>query len=167
MGASGPQPTPTAIAKRRDSTVLYKRDCEPMFTAGIPDAPDWLDEHGLEEWNRITTDSTMESVLCYIDQAIIAVACEEYSRYVRASQFIREQGEFYVDTNTGNPRKHPMVDVMSTSREGWMRAKSTLGLSPADRTRIKTHDGTGYEFGRDPRGRKKGKSKNVTPLAIT
>ncbi len=169
MGQRGPQPTPTAIAKRRDSTVLYERDCEPIFEVGIPDPPAWLDDHAISEWDRITSDPTMLSVLCFIDQAILAVACEEYSRYVRASQYIRENGETYIDGKTGNPRKHPMVDVMSTSREGWMRAKATLGLSPADRTRVKTHDGTGHEFGRDPRGRKRGKGKprNVTPLVIS
>lgn len=164
MGARGPAPTPTAIAKRRGSTTLYDRDCEPVFNVGIPNAPDWLDDHALDEWNRITGDPTMSSVLCFIDQAIVAVACEEYSRYVRASQFIRHNGETYIDGKTGNPRKHPMVDVMTTSREGWMRAKATLGLSPSDRTRIKTHDGTGESFGRDARGRKK--AKKTTQLRI-
>ena len=163
MGKRGPQPTPTAILKQRDSSVLYNRDCEPIPTPGIPEMPAHFDAVMIAEWERITNDPGMQGVFTLIDRAVLIMACEQYGIYTAAAEQVRTEGSTFTDQN-GNPRKHPAVDVMNSAYTNWMAASRRIGLTPADRTGIKTHDGSGHEFGRDPRGRKK-KPKNVTPFA--
>jgi P27 family predicted phage terminase small subunit len=75
-------------------------------------------------------------ILKETDIQAFAVYCNEYARYLKMAEVIKEHGEVYLD-KMNNPKKRPEVQVMNEALKVVNSYQTRFGLTPADRDRIK------------------------------
>lgn len=97
---------------------MEKRKGELDLPSEIPDAPPWLLPEGKAEWARLTKHGPYAKVLSAVDRSVLAMYCQLWGRFVAGER-------------KGASVKAAHIAVMST-------LASKLGLSPADRTKIRT-----------------------------
>ena len=108
----------------------------PMPESAAPDVPHDLDGIGLEHWNFLVPRLLKCRVLTEIDAATLEGACRAYARYREAEAAIAKDGAVQCDHN-GVLRKSPWVAISHESLGDYFKASALLGLSPADRARLK------------------------------
>lgn len=138
-GRSGRPRLPSAVKKARGSyrpSTAAKN--EVAFKVVRLQAPDWLDERALEEWERIVPLLDEVRVLTEPDLAALANYCSTASVAINAT--IKYQQEGYMKSaakgSTFGPKVHPMIKVAQEARAQCLRFAIEFGLTPAARSRI-------------------------------
>jgi P27 family predicted phage terminase small subunit len=108
---------------------------EPKPPIGYPDAPEWLDDIALGEWNRLNPILDKMGVITMADRNAVAAYCQSYSMYVKAVEDVNRNG-FTVEGHRGVSSKNPAVQVQRDSLDQMNRWGAKLGLSPVDRVRL-------------------------------
>ena len=62
--------------------------------------PDWLDDSAKKEWRRIITELKKLKLVTNIDVAALAICCDAYSKYVKATGDINKVGLLISYTNS-------------------------------------------------------------------
>jgi phage terminase small subunit len=96
---------------------MEKRKGELELPAEIPLAPEWLSVEAAIEWGRLTSHPLYSKVLSAVDRGMLAIYCTLW-------------GHFVTGEKTGTPVKAAHVAQMNA-------LAGKLGLSPADRTKIR------------------------------
>jgi phage terminase small subunit len=96
---------------------MEKRKGELELPGEIPTAPEWMLPEALIEWGRLTAHPQYKHVLSAVDRGMLATYCQLWARFV--------EGE-----KAGAPVKSAHIAQMNA-------CAAKLGLSPADRTKIR------------------------------
>lgn len=134
---AGRRPKPTALKQlagnpgRRPLNKL-----EPKYALGMPDPPESIqnDPVALKEWNRVVPLLIEQNVLTHADYGCMACYCGEYSLYMRAVEYIQEEG-ITIETPKGI-RKNPAVSIASDAARQLRAFCAELGLTPSSRSKV-------------------------------
>lgn len=119
MGARGPKPTPTAILENRGSWLAKTRKGEPVAEQVKPSNPVWLDnEDAKAKFEELASSLSALGVLQSTDADTLARYCFWH-------------GKFIYLVRTGQDMSDLCKVEVNLQKLG-----SSLGLSPADRTRV-------------------------------
>lgn len=123
MGRRGPAP--------KDKTL---RLCD--YKAGVPIAPDWIDEEAREEYDRITEILLASGDgLALVDMSALAGYAQAYSDVKRLTAIVRLEGETLM-SDKGNAYLNPTMTALSMAHTRLLKYTSKLGFSPSDRSHI-------------------------------
>jgi P27 family predicted phage terminase small subunit len=132
---SGRFPKPSALKELTGNPGKAPIQNEPKPPSGYPDAPEWLDDIAMAEWNRLMPILDKMNVITLADRNAVAAYCQSYSMYVKAVEDISRNG-FTVEGHRGVMSKNPAVQVQRDSLDQMNRWGAKLGLSPVDRVRL-------------------------------
>lgn len=159
MGARGPKPMPshlrlvTGNAGRRPIN-----EDEPQFETEAPECPEYLSDDAKAEWADIVPDLVAARVVSKVDRMAVAAYCESVALWKKALEKTRALasddpiGEgLIVRGPNGFAMFSQWLNIRNRAYGDMMKAISSLGLSPADRARVKALDsGQGRLFQDDP-----------------
>lgn len=164
---------PTATKKltgNRSKKPLPKNEPQPDLGTAPPPAPDYLDEGGKAEWNRLARQLWLNGILGLEDWTAFAGYCEAFSDWMRYNEMIAAQsrkarqaadaalafdGEAtesvllpeydgrIVGTSNGNLIQSPIVALRNTARRDCLKFATEFGLTPSSRSRVNVPRGAG------------------------
>ena len=114
---------------------------EPAPRAGIPDAPEWLDEEAKAEWGRVVPELQAMGLLSAVDRPALAAYCTAWSRWVKAEEMVRKFGPIVKSPDKGFPMKSPYLTIADQALESMRKLMVEFGLTPSSRSRIKVPEG--------------------------
>lgn len=138
-GVGGRPRLPSSVKKAHGSyrpSTAAKNEVSFKVTRLTP--PEWLDERGREEWDRIVP--LLDEVRVLTDPDLLALAnyCSIASVAINAT--IKYQTEGYMKAaqkgSKFGPKVHPMIKVAQEARAQCLRFAIEFGLTPAARSRI-------------------------------
>ena len=151
MGKRGPAPTPTALLKLRGSTLVtqQREKNEVSGPAGLPDAPDWLDDDARAVWDQLVPLLRQMNVLTKIDGHALARYCRLWTRWRKAEDFIDKHGDVYtLRDEAGKPKyvqQFPQVSIAAKLAQQLTRLEQEFGMTPSARSRIQHAPEAGQE----------------------
>jgi P27 family predicted phage terminase small subunit len=135
-GRSGRRPLPLEVKEARGTVEWARERKAAAQTPGVrfPVArlapPDWLDEEGQNEWNRIVPLLDGVRVLTEPDLVALGNYCEAVSLLISATRTYHAEG---ILKGKG---AHPAVAIARDARNQCLRFAIEFGLTPAARTRV-------------------------------
>lgn len=137
---SGPPPKPTSMLKLTGSWRANKRQGEPTPELLAPAMPIWLDVEGKKAWKKLAPILTRMRVLTEADGFALAVLCEAWSRYRRATDMLAQYGDVYPVKNADGTlkmlRRSPYSSMQMELALNVRRMLAEFGLTPAARGRM-------------------------------
>jgi len=139
MGRRGPKPAPRALKLLRGNPG--KRPLDPgevaaLKASGGPQPPEWLAGEALAEWNRRAPQLAELGVIGAIDQAVLALYCQAWERYLEAKRALGRKSRV-VKPRGGNPYTSPLVTQVRDALADVIKLARELGLSPSARSGLK------------------------------
>ena len=124
---------------------------EPEIKAGLKDAPDWMDDEQLKQW-QYAIDEAPAGVLGTIDRDTLAVwvtACVYRTQAIKQQAKIDAKNSLKLLTKTtnGNIVQSPYMAIINKQAEVMMKAAAEMGFTPSSRTRL---TGQGSEKSSNP-----------------
>ena len=101
--------------------------------------PDWLDDKAKQEWRRIITELKKLELVTNIDVAALAICCDAYSKYVKATGDINKVGLLISYTNKGgnkNVLQNPLINIATKYSEIYKKYCNEFGLTPSSRIKL-------------------------------
>ena len=142
MGTRGPAPEPSAITRAKGNPAKKKLNREePQPQLKAPRRPTNLSKEAKREWTRIVPKLLEVGLLTELDSAVLAMYCDAYGTWVKASKKVNEEGEVVQVGKYSYPQQNPWLTVKNKAIEQMNKSLSELGLSPSARTRIRTKAG--------------------------
>lgn len=109
---------------------------QPAFTElKNVDAPEWIDGHAREMWERVSTELCAQGVLSIADLHNLEVFCDAYGRWRDAREKVKLQG-MVVEGAMGGPLKNPHITVINEALKQMATFGALLGLDPSSRQRL-------------------------------
>lgn len=137
---SGPPPKPTAMLKLSGSWRARTRKKEPTPAAIRPKRPAWLDDEGAKAWDQLVPILERMRVLTEADGFALAVLCEAWARYRRATDMLNQYGDVYPVKNPDGTlkmlRRSPYSAMQMELALNVRRMLAEFGLTPAARGRL-------------------------------
>lgn len=136
-GRSGRRPLPKEVKEARGTLEKAREQRATAQAPAIrfPQArllpPDWLDEEGCNEWNRIVPELDGVRVLTNPDLVALANYCANVSLLITATRAYQSEGLMKTKA-----RVHPLIKVAHEARAQCLRFAIEFGLTPAARTRV-------------------------------
>lgn len=102
------------------------------------DPPDWLDEDATEEWNRVVEELKTLDLMTNLDVLSLAIYCDSVSKYMQATENIKDNGLTYTYMTATGQRKAVNPDVTAQQQyANQIRAFcSEFGLTPSSRLKL-------------------------------
>jgi len=170
---------PTEIKKltgNRSKKPLNKAEPKPTLAAAPPPPPDYLDEVGAAEWNRLARPLWLNALLGAEDVVVFAAYCEAFSDWQRYNEMIAEQGRreraardakmafdfkggamesdfggMVIATTNGNWVQNPVMGLRNVARRECIKFGTELGLTPCSRSKINVPRGSNLPGAEAPR----------------
>lgn len=153
---AGRPPTPIRVLQQNGKSHLTKAEIEKRLTAedSLKPAtnkikcPEWLDDVAKNEWKRIISELKRLELVSNIDVAALAICCDAYSKYIRATTDINKVGLIVSYTNKGgnkNVVQNPLINVATKYSEIYKKYCSDFGLTPSSRIKLTINKDTGKE----------------------
>lgn len=101
--------------------------------------PTWLDATGRKMWEAIADELYDLDLITNVDTYALAIACDAYSKYVKASASIKKDGLVLEHKNSigaVNKVANPNVAIAQKYATQFKSFCSEFGLSPAARARL-------------------------------
>lgn len=137
----GPAPKPTAlrvVEGNRGRRPLNRKEPKPRKASRTP--PAFLDKLAKTEWRRVMKELEQLGLATVLDRAMLALYCQEWSRYVEASAWIKKNGTTYVlrdkDGNVRYVAQFPQVAIARAAAEAVRKLAAEFGFSPSTRSRL-------------------------------
>ena len=108
----------------------YMVPTPPSFERVAPEPPDFLDDEGRQEWERVIADLEPLGLLKNSDRGVLTAYCEAWSRFAAAVREYRAQGVTRVNPDSSRTGKHAAVSVAENAAVQIAKLGSLLGLSP-------------------------------------
>jgi P27 family predicted phage terminase small subunit len=116
------------------------RKDEPKPQGTRPKRPEWLDAEGKKAWDQLTPILERMRVLTEADGFALAVLCESWSRYRRATDMLIQYGDVYPVKNPDGTlkmlRRSPYSAMQMELALNVRRMLAEFGLTPAARGRL-------------------------------
>ena len=106
-----------------------------MGKPAMPVPPVHLADEALVEWYRLGPALHANGTLDSQSVALVASYCSTWAVYVEAGRQLREHGSIRRALSTGRPSVSIYYRVWLRTSRDLLQAATTLGLSPASRTR--------------------------------
>ena len=137
----GPPPKPTAMLKLAGSWRAKAREKnEPKPKSVAPTQPEWLDEEGKKAWAQLEKIMVNMRVLTETDGYALAILCEAWSRYRRATDMLNQFGDVYPVKNPDGTlkmlRRSPYSAMQMELSLNVRRMLAEFGLTPSSRGRM-------------------------------
>ena len=103
------------------------------------ECPDWLCDVAKEEWNRIEKDLIDLGLLTNVDTNQLAIYCDAYAKYVKATQEIDKYGLVIKHTSKAgatNIVTNPYVQIANKYADLVKKFCDEFGLTPTSRAKI-------------------------------
>ena len=143
MGARGPQPKPTALAKLQGNPgkrPLPKNEPQPKRV--LPRVPSHLSDEGKKEWRRISRKLYDLGVLTEVDLDALASYCEHWATWKQATAMMRQEG-LVVETPNGYLQPSPWINIADKAFKNVLALLREFGMTPSSRTRVKVEKSEG------------------------
>lgn len=101
--------------------------------------PDWLDNNGKKEWDRIVEDLVSLGLLSNIDVSQLAIYCDAYAKYIQATNEINKFGLVIKHTNKSgatNIVTNPYVQIANKYADLVNKYCTEFGMTPSSRAKI-------------------------------
>jgi P27 family predicted phage terminase small subunit len=135
--ARGRKPTPTALNNLKGDPGKRRRQMvEPQPGAGIPECPAFLDDVAKAEWQATCEILGELGVLTKADRNALAMYCESWSRYCRATEQVRKFGDVILSPKTKFPIPSPYQAIANKAMEQCHKLLTEFGLTPSARARL-------------------------------
>ena len=108
---------------------------EPEPVAGLPPAPDHLNDEAKAEWARVGEDLAALGLVTAIDRAVLAAYCVAWARWVDAEEKLLEFGPVVKATN-GSVSPSPYLSISNKAQEQMLKTAVEFGMTPSSRTRV-------------------------------
>ncbi len=131
---------PTIITKLlNERTTHTENKAEPKPLAKIPDPPKSLGKEARAEWNRITKILLPFGLVTELDVPSLVLYCDAFATYNRANEELNKKGQDIVMTGkNGGKYRNIWYEVRKKSGEDMSKYMALFGLSPGDRSRLKS-----------------------------
>lgn len=113
----------------------------PAFRRIPPKPPTWLSREARAEWKRVVPGLARLDLIKEEDRAALAVYCETWARWVKASREVERDG-FTVPTEHG-VKRNPAVTVLETATTQLRAMAQEFGLTPSAEARVGRPGGNG------------------------
>lgn len=97
-------------------------------------APEWLTEDAAEEFNRVVAEAKKINLYDNLDLVILAIYADSYSRYIEATQKVRQFG--LTTQSRGAFTVSPYVDIADKMATQILKCSAKLGLAVTDRLKL-------------------------------
>ncbi|BGI51985.1 MAG: phage terminase small subunit P27 family [Candidatus Hamiltonella defensa (Ceratovacuna japonica)] len=139
---AGRRPTPTAlklVTGNPGRRPLNSAEPTPPYSA---QPPTHLSNTAKDTWERLTQLLNSMSVLTLADAFALERLCDIYDEILRYRAMIQRKGEtFEVHSQNGVLIKaNPAVSMLSDADKRFKSYLVEFGLTPAARTKVRTHD---------------------------
>ena len=108
---------------------------EPVYSDQIPDPPDFLNNYGKKEWDRISKDLFNQGLLAKVDMAALTGYCQAFGRWAQAEKNLLEES-LIIDTIQGNIIQNPLIGIANTSMEHMRKFLIEFGMTPSSRSKV-------------------------------
>lgn len=101
--------------------------------------PTWLDTEGRKMWMAVMDELLAVDLVTNVDVYALALACDSYSKYVKAAKDIKKNGlviKFKNSIGAENTVANPNVTISQKYATQFKNFCSEFGLSPAARARL-------------------------------
>jgi len=137
---SGPIPKPTAILKLAGGWRSKLRKAEPKPAVTAPKIPLWLDVSAKETWMQMMPLLQRMRVVTEADGYALSVLCETWSRYLRATEMLKQFGDVYPVKNLDGTlklfRRSPYSSMQMELALSVRKMLGEFGLTPSARGRM-------------------------------
>ena len=144
---AGRPPAPIRVLQQSGKKHLTKAEIEKRIAAEDslkPAAnnikcPAWLDDVAKKEWKRIINELKRLELVTNLDIASLAVCCDAYSKYIKATTDINKVGLIVSYTNkSGNKNivQYPLINVATKYSEIYKKYCNDFGLTPSSRIKL-------------------------------
>lgn len=121
--------------------IEARRESEASFRFGKDKikCPIPMDPTGQKMWKTLVQELTAMDMVTNVDVFALAVCCDAFSNYVKATRAIKREGQKLKYTNTGkavNKIQNPSVAIAHKYHSIFKSYLSEFGLSPAARARL-------------------------------
>jgi len=107
-------------------TTRHSVRAEMAIRSGVPEKPANLDEEGQRVWDKITSELPAE-VLSTLDTFALADLARTWSLLCKYQQLVAQ-----------DPLDDKLSRLLNATQSIWLKYAARFGLSPTDRSRIKT-----------------------------
>lgn len=143
-GNKGGRPKLSRAEKEKKGTLEKSREKQIAVVVpkieSLPDAPEWLGQHGKKEWAEKTDMLDRMSMLHKTDLGVLAMLCHEFENYVKAEADAAKIGRYYsVEDENGQVKYwgiHPAHTQAQQHLKAYIQLCNEFGFSPAARSRI-------------------------------
>jgi P27 family predicted phage terminase small subunit len=142
MISNGTRPLPTAlkIARGTARPDRIRQDEPRALPVTNLRPPAWLDTEGKKAFRRLAKYTQRLRVLSDSDLPLLALLADQWAIYMKASSFLRQNGETYMirdkDGNVRAAMPFPQVAQRNACVKAIHRLSVEFGLSPSGRTRV-------------------------------
>jgi P27 family predicted phage terminase small subunit len=137
MGKRGPAPKPTKLKILEGNPgkgALPKNEPEPSCEGVVK--PEWLDDLGGAEWDKVAPELARLGLLTDLDVTALALYCQSVSMAIRADREV-QKGLLHKTPN-GHIQPSPYVSILRGADERARRYMREFGLTPAARVGLAT-----------------------------
>ena len=146
LQASGKKHLTRAEIEKRTNTETAIKPTTNKVTC-----PAWLDDGAKKEWRRIINELKRLELVTNIDVAALAICCDAYSKYVKATIDINKSALLVTHTNKSGSKvivQNPLIGVATKYSEIYKKFCIEFGLTPNSRIKLAVNIET--EKGEDP-----------------
>lgn len=131
----GPAKKPKHVLKMRGSRHAERSGGDLSFPVEAPSCPEFLDDEGKSEWNRLVPVLIEQGVLAKADRAALAILCDAWSDYQHAKLMVQREGDTVIGAK-GNPVLSPWVRIRNSAADRLLKVGREFGITPASRGRV-------------------------------
>lgn len=100
----------------------------------MPVCPPFLDDVAQQKWNQLAPDLHSLGLLTRVDADALAVYCQNYSMWIKATEYLEREGEMMVVGN-GYKQVSPWVAVRKQAVTEMLSIQNNFGLNPSARSK--------------------------------
>ena len=144
MSRPGPSPKPTKLKKMQGNPggrPLPKNEPQPSIASSVPPAPEYLDEVGQAEWNRMGVELHKLGLLTTIDLSAFAAYCQQYSIWISAIEEVKKGGVVVV-AQSGYQQQSPYFTIQNKAQTEMRKWLTEFGMTPSSRSRVQVSEQT-------------------------
>ncbi|ADG70056.1 phage terminase, small subunit, P27 family (plasmid) [Planctopirus limnophila DSM 3776] len=146
MPKRGPKKKP---AEAHLAAGTYREDRHATIKMPVddfPEPPDWLGEHGLNEWRRLQPILSSRGLLTEVDWMAFSLLCQAWHDYIEATQKVAAEGIIAIGGGeNGSEYQAPAVGVANKAWQRVIKGCQEFGCTPSARTGIVPKGGDGSE----------------------
>ena len=139
MGRRGPAPKPDKLKALEGNPGKRKLNLDAPEPEGLPACPSTLSSVAKNEWKRIAKDLHDLGLLSKIDRAALAVYCDAYDKWLKATETLDSEGltvKYINKFGAENVIARPEVNIATKYAQIIKSFCAEFGLTPSSRCRL-------------------------------